>query len=33
MRELPACAFPNDAEASFDRSFEHFAKLVNAGKV
>jgi hypothetical protein len=33
MRELPACAFPNDVEATFDRSFEHFAKLVNAGKV
>ena len=27
-RELPACCFPNDAERSYDRSFEHFAKLV-----
>jgi len=33
MRELPACVFPKDAEASFDRSFEHFARLVNQGKV
>ncbi|QRN84514.1 cytosolic protein (plasmid) [Chloroflexota bacterium] len=33
MRELPACAFPNDAEATYDRSFELFAELVQAGKV
>jgi hypothetical protein len=33
MRELPACAFPNDAEATYDRSFEHFARLVDAGRV
>ncbi|MCB2209846.1 cytosolic protein [bacterium] len=33
MRELPACAFPDDAEATFDRSFEHFARLVDAGSV
>jgi len=33
MRELPACVFPNDAEATYDRSFDHFARLVNAGKV
>jgi hypothetical protein len=33
MRQLPACAFPDDAEATYDRSFEHFAKLVNAGQV
>lgn len=32
-RELPACVFPSDAEKSFDRSFEHFARLVQAGKV
>jgi hypothetical protein len=30
-RELPACCFPADAERSYDRSFEHFARLV-AGK-
>lgn len=33
MRELPGCVFPNDAERTWDRSFEHFAKLVNSGKV
>ena len=33
MRELPACAFPANAEATYDRSFEFFAELVQAGKV
>jgi hypothetical protein len=33
MRELPACVFPNGAEATFDRSFEFFAKLVQSGKI
>jgi len=33
MRELPACVFPNEAEATYDRSYEHFARLVNSGKV
>ena len=32
-RELPACAFPAGAEATYDRSFEYFARLVQAGKV
>jgi hypothetical protein len=32
-RELPACCFPEDAERTYDRSFEHFARLVTAGKV
>lgn len=32
-RELPACCFPNDAEKTFDRSFEHFARLVAQNKV
>lgn len=32
-RELPACCFPNDAERTFDRSFEHFARLVREDKV
>jgi len=27
-RELPACCFPPDAERTYDRSFEHFARLV-----
>ncbi|MDY6994572.1 MAG: DUF6485 family protein, partial [Pseudomonadota bacterium] len=30
MRELPACVFSDDAEATYDRSFEHFARLVNS---
>ena len=32
-RELPACAFPKDAERTYDRSFAHFARLVEEGKV
>jgi hypothetical protein len=32
MRQLPACAFPDSAEKTFDRSFEHFARLVTSGK-
>ncbi len=32
-RELPACAFPADAERTYDRTFEHFARLVEQGKV
>jgi hypothetical protein len=31
-RELPGCCFPAKAEATFDRSFEHFARLVQSGK-
>jgi hypothetical protein len=27
-RELPACAFPREEERTYDRSFEHFACLV-----
>ena len=33
MRELPACCFSSDAEATFDRSFEHFARLVQERRV
>ena len=33
MRQLPACAFPDDAERTYDRSFAHFARLVNENKV
>ena len=33
MRELPGCVFPDDAERTWNRSFEHFAKLVNEGSV
>jgi hypothetical protein len=32
-KELPACAFPVDAERTYDRSFEHFARLVDRGRV
>ena len=32
-RQLPACCFSEEAEATFDRSFEHFSRLVTAGKV
>lgn len=31
-RQLPGCCFPPDAEASYDRSFEKFAELVNNGQ-
>ena len=28
-RQLPGCCFPSDAERSYDRSFEAFAKAWN----
>jgi hypothetical protein len=31
-RQLPACCFPADAERTYDRSFEHFARLVQSGR-
>jgi len=27
MKELPACAFPDDVEKTFDRSFTKFCKI------
>ncbi len=33
QRELPACCFPSEAERTYDRSFEHFARLVSQGAV
>ena len=33
MRQLPACCFTDAAERTYDRSFEHFARLVTAGKL
>ena len=33
MRQLPACAFPDEAERTYDRSFGHFARLVNENKI
>lgn len=32
-RQLPACCFPADGERTYDRSFEHFARLVTAKKI
>lgn len=32
-RELPGCCFTEVAEATYDRSFEHFARLFNSGKL
>lgn len=32
-RQLPACCFPKDAEATYDRSFAHFVKLFNEKKI
>ena len=32
-REVPACFFSADAERTYDRSFEHFARLVTQRKV
>jgi hypothetical protein len=32
-RELPACAFPAGAERTYDRSFAHFVRLVEEGKI
>ncbi len=33
MRQLPGCCFSAEAEKTFDRSFEHFAKLVTAQRI
>ncbi len=32
-RELPGCCFSDDAEKTWNRSFENFAELVTAGKM
>lgn len=32
-RELPACCFPAQAERTYDRSFEHFARLLAQNKL
>lgn len=32
-RQLPACCFSDDVERTYDRSFEKFAQLVDAGSV
>ena len=33
MRQLPACCFTDAAERTYDRSFEHFARLVQDKQV
>ena len=32
-RQLPGCCFPSDAERTYNRSFERFAKLVMEKRV
>jgi hypothetical protein len=32
-RQLPGCFFSADAEKTYDRSFEHFARLVTEKKI
>ena len=32
-RELPGCCFPPDAEKTYNRSFEYFARLVIDRKI
>lgn len=32
-RQLPACFFPTDAEKTYDRSYDHFSRLVAEKKV
>ncbi len=32
-RELPACVFDKDAERTYNRSFDHFARLVQSGQL
>lgn len=32
-RELPGCVFDTRGERTYDRSFEHFARLVGEGRI
>jgi hypothetical protein len=32
-RQLPGCCFTTEAERTYDRSFEHFARLVTRNKL
>ena len=32
-RQLPGCCFPDDAEKTYDRSFTHFARLVQENQL
>jgi hypothetical protein len=31
-RQLPGCFFSAEAEKTYDRSYEHFARLVESGR-
>ncbi len=31
-RQIPGCFFTEESERTYDRSFEHFARLVQEGK-
>lgn len=33
IRQLPACAFPDGVEKTYDRSFERFSELVQSRQV
>jgi len=33
VRRLPGCCFPDRAEATYGRSFERFARMVEGGNV
>ena len=32
-RQLPGCCFPQEAERTYDRTFEHFARLVKEKRI
>lgn len=32
-RQIPGCFFSKDSEATYDRSYDYFAKLVMDGKI
>ena len=32
-RQLPGCCFSKEGEATYDRSFEHFARLVDNNEI
>jgi hypothetical protein len=33
MRQLPGCCFSREAEGTYDRSFEHFVRLVEQQRI
>jgi len=32
-KQIPGCFFPEKAEKTYDRSFKHFASLINNGEI